>query len=56
MVVSLDDQVVVLSVGDDEYCHVADSYVEWVINSAASYCVNPRYELFILYKSRDLVE
>uniref|UniRef100_A0A2N9HS85 Integrase catalytic domain-containing protein n=1 Tax=Fagus sylvatica TaxID=28930 RepID=A0A2N9HS85_FAGSY len=36
--------------GEDEYCHVADPYDEWVIDSAASYHVTPRREFFTSYK------
>uniref|UniRef100_A0A2N9FX16 Integrase catalytic domain-containing protein n=1 Tax=Fagus sylvatica TaxID=28930 RepID=A0A2N9FX16_FAGSY len=52
--VSLDEDVVVLSIGEDECCHVADPYDEWVIDSAASYHVTPRREFFTSYKARKL--
>ena len=52
--VSLDEDVVVLSIGKDECCHVVDSYDEWVIYSAASYYVTPRREFFTLYKAENL--
>uniref|UniRef100_A0A2N9FNK6 Integrase catalytic domain-containing protein n=1 Tax=Fagus sylvatica TaxID=28930 RepID=A0A2N9FNK6_FAGSY len=40
--------------GEDECCHVADPYDEWVIDSAASYHVTPRREFFTSYKARNL--
>jgi hypothetical protein len=46
--------VVVLSIGEDECCHVADPYDEWVIDSAASYHVTPRREFFTSYKAGNL--
>uniref|UniRef100_A0A2N9I3V5 CCHC-type domain-containing protein n=1 Tax=Fagus sylvatica TaxID=28930 RepID=A0A2N9I3V5_FAGSY len=52
--VSLDEDVVVLSIGEDECCHVADPYDEWVIDSAASYHVTPRREFFTSYKAGNL--
>uniref|UniRef100_A0A2N9FLT3 Integrase catalytic domain-containing protein n=1 Tax=Fagus sylvatica TaxID=28930 RepID=A0A2N9FLT3_FAGSY len=39
---------------EDECCHVADPYDEWVIDSAASYHVTPRREFFTSYKARKL--
>jgi hypothetical protein len=52
--VSLDEDVVVLSIEEDECCHVADSYDEWVIDSTASYHVTPRREFFTSYKAGNL--
>uniref|UniRef100_A0A2N9GFS8 Integrase catalytic domain-containing protein n=1 Tax=Fagus sylvatica TaxID=28930 RepID=A0A2N9GFS8_FAGSY len=52
--VSSDEDVVVLSIGEDECCHVADPYDEWVIDSAASYHVTPRREFFTSYKAGNL--
>uniref|UniRef100_A0A2N9FFW3 Integrase catalytic domain-containing protein n=1 Tax=Fagus sylvatica TaxID=28930 RepID=A0A2N9FFW3_FAGSY len=49
-----DEDVVVLSIGEDECCHVADPYDEWVIDSVASYHVTPRKEFFTMYKARNL--
>uniref|UniRef100_A0A2N9EW40 Integrase catalytic domain-containing protein n=1 Tax=Fagus sylvatica TaxID=28930 RepID=A0A2N9EW40_FAGSY len=40
--------------GEDECCHVADPYDEWVIDSAASYHVTPRREFFTSYKAGNL--
>uniref|UniRef100_A0A2N9IN96 Integrase catalytic domain-containing protein n=1 Tax=Fagus sylvatica TaxID=28930 RepID=A0A2N9IN96_FAGSY len=40
--------------GEDECCHVADPYDEWVIDSAASYHITPRREFFISYKVGNL--
>ena len=48
--VSLDEDVVVLSIGKDECCHVVDPYDEWVIDSAASYHVTPRKEFLLRTK------
>ena len=44
---------VVICVGEVECCHVSHTYVEWVIDSASSYHVTPRKELFTLYKVGD---
>uniref|UniRef100_A0A2N9HLM6 Integrase catalytic domain-containing protein n=1 Tax=Fagus sylvatica TaxID=28930 RepID=A0A2N9HLM6_FAGSY len=52
--VSSDENVVVLSIGEDECCHVANPYDEWVIDSAASYHVTPRREFFTSYKAENL--
>jgi transposase InsO family protein len=52
--VSSDEDVVVLSIGEDECCHVADPYDEWVVDSAASYHVTPRREFFTSYKAGNL--
>uniref|UniRef100_A0A2N9EH16 Integrase catalytic domain-containing protein n=1 Tax=Fagus sylvatica TaxID=28930 RepID=A0A2N9EH16_FAGSY len=52
--VSSDEDVVVLSIGEDECCHVTDPYDEWVIDSAASYHVTPRREFFTSYKAKNL--
>jgi hypothetical protein len=41
IVVSSDEDVVVLSIGEDECFHVTDPYDEWVINSV-SYHVTPK--------------
>ena len=49
--VSSDEDVVVLSIGEDECCHVTDPYDDWVIDSATSYHVSPRREFFTLYKA-----
>ena len=45
----LEDEVLVI--GQDDCCTVSDPYVEWVIDSAASYHVTPRKELFTSYKA-----
>uniref|UniRef100_A0A2N9HLW0 Integrase catalytic domain-containing protein n=1 Tax=Fagus sylvatica TaxID=28930 RepID=A0A2N9HLW0_FAGSY len=39
---------------EDECCHVADPYDEWVIDSAASYHVTLRREFFTSYKAGNL--
>uniref|UniRef100_A0A2N9EWM8 Integrase catalytic domain-containing protein n=1 Tax=Fagus sylvatica TaxID=28930 RepID=A0A2N9EWM8_FAGSY len=39
---------------EDECCHVANPYDEWVIDSAASYHVTPRREFFTSYKAGNL--
>ena len=44
---------VVICVGKDECCNVSHPYVEWVIDSASSYHVTPRKELFTSYKAGD---
>ena len=44
----LEDEV--LAIGQDDCCTISDPYVEWVIDSAASYHVTPRKELFTSYK------
>ena len=36
MIVASDDEIVALSMGDEE-CDVTDSYVEWVVDSGASH-------------------
>jgi hypothetical protein len=46
--------VVVLSIGEDECCHVADPYDEWVIDTATSYHVTLRREFFTSYKAEYL--
>ena len=46
--------MVVLSIGEDECCHVADPYDEWVIDSTASYHVTLRREFFTSYKAGNL--
>ncbi|CAA0840400.1 Unknown protein, partial [Striga hermonthica] len=45
----INGEVVLLSVEEKE-CHVADSCVEWVIDSAASYHATSHKEFFSLYK------
>ena len=52
--ISSDEDVVVLSIGEDECCHVADPYDEWVIDLAASYHVTPKRDFFTLYKVGNL--
>ena len=47
----LEDEV--LAIGQDDCRTVLDPYVEWVIDSAASYHVTPRKELFTSYKARN---
>ena len=42
----LEDEV--LAIGQDDCCTVLDPYVEWVIDSAASYHVTPRNELHFI--------
>ena len=49
VVIVLEDEV--LAIGQDDYCTVSYSYVEWVIDSAASCHVTPRKELFTSYKA-----
>ena len=44
---------VVLAIGDDECCNVSHPYVECVIDSASSYHVTPRKDLFTSYKTGD---
>ena len=39
IIVLSDEDVMVLSIGEDECCHDMDPYDEWVINSAVSYHV-----------------
>ena len=41
----------VLTIRQDDCRTVSDPYVEWVIDSAASCNINPRKELFTLYKA-----
>ena len=48
-IIVLEDEV--LAIGQDDCCTVLDPYVEWVIDSAASCNINPRKELFTLYKA-----
>ena len=43
----------VIYVGEDECCNVSHPYVEWVIDSASSYHVTSRKELFTSYKVGD---
>ena len=50
-IIVLEDEV--LAIGQDDCCTVQDLYVEWVIDSAASYHVTPRKELFTSYKARN---
>ena len=40
------------SFGEEE-CHVADSCVEWVVDSTASYHATPNKEFFNVYKAGD---
>ena len=46
--------MVILFIGDDEFCHVIYLYVKWVINLTASYHVTPRKEFFTSYKVGNL--
>ena len=48
----VDREVVLLSVEEEE-CHVADSCVEWVIDSEASYHAISNKEFFMVYKAGD---
>lgn len=48
----VDGEVVLLSVEEEE-CHVADSCVEWVVDSAASYHATSNKEFFMVYKVGD---
>ena len=41
-----------LSFGEEE-CHVANSCVEWVVDSIASYHATPNKEFFNVYKAGD---
>ena len=45
----LEDEVPVI--GQEDCCTVSDPYVEWVIDSATSFHVTPRKELFTSYKA-----
>ena len=44
----------VLFIGEDDCYKVSHPYVEWVIDSASSYHVTPRNELFASYKAGDI--
>ena len=49
--ISEEDVVVTVLFAEEEQCrHVADLFVEWVIDSTASYHVTPKRELFTSYK------
>uniref|UniRef100_A0A2N9GZE0 Integrase catalytic domain-containing protein n=1 Tax=Fagus sylvatica TaxID=28930 RepID=A0A2N9GZE0_FAGSY len=52
--VSLDEDVVVLSIGKDECCHVVDPYDEWVIDSAASLPCHSKKGVLYFVQSRKL--
>ena len=54
-IVSSDEDVVVLFIGEDECCHVVDPYDEWVIDSETSYHVTPRREFFTSYKAGNIL-
>ncbi|KAF8409097.1 hypothetical protein HHK36_005170 [Tetracentron sinense] len=45
--------VVVFSFGEEEYLHVADQDIEWVVDTAASYHATPNKEFFTSYKAGD---
>ena len=47
----IDGDVVVLSVEEQKCEHVANNYVEWVVDSAASHHVIPKKGLFTTYKA-----
>ncbi|KAF8378616.1 hypothetical protein HHK36_029964 [Tetracentron sinense] len=47
------EDVVVLSFGEEEYLHVADQDIEWVVDTAASYHATPNKEFFTSYKVGD---
>lgn len=42
--------VAVFLAEDEQCCHIVDLFVEWVIDSGASYYVTPRCEFFTSYK------
>ena len=43
-----DREVVLFSFEEEKECHIADSYVEWVIDSATSYHAILNKEFFIV--------
>lgn len=36
---------------EEQYCHVANLFVEWIVDSAVSYDVTPKRKLFTSYKA-----
>ena len=49
----IDEDVVVLSIKEQQYKHVANNNVEWVIDSAALHHIIPTKGLFTTYKAGD---
>ena len=49
----IDEDVVVLSIKEQQYKHVANNNVEWVIDSAALHHIIPTKGLFTTYKVGD---
>lgn len=44
----------ILLCASNDYGHISDRIIEWVVDSAASYHCSPKWELFTTYKVGDL--